>query len=43
MSDERPPPLGSWARTYTLVILLALLTFLLLHWVTATWQIRLPR
>lgn len=43
MTPPDRPPLGSWARTYALVIALAALTMWLLHWITVSWQIPLPR
>jgi hypothetical protein len=39
---EDPPPLGSWARIYALVIAFTLATFALLYWLTATFDIPLP-
>jgi len=35
-----PPPLGSWARTYALVCVLAVVVMALLYWFTAHYQIR---
>lgn len=35
------PPLGSWARTYALVCLLAVAVMALLYWFTAHYQIRM--
>jgi len=35
------PPLGSWARVYTLVCALAILVMVLLWWFTAHFNVRM--
>jgi len=39
--DTTRPPLGSWARVYALVCVLAVLVMLLLWWFTAHWNLRM--
>ena len=47
MSDQLPstdaqrPPLGSWARVYALVCVLAFLVMALLWWFTAHFNVRM--
>ena len=36
--DERPP-LGSWAKTYTVTVIFAVATIALLYWFTAAFNI----
>ena len=35
---EKPPPLGSWPRLYTLVCCAAILYIVLLYWFTAVFN-----
>ncbi|MEM7204131.1 MAG: hypothetical protein AAF628_27975 [Planctomycetota bacterium] len=41
MSDEARPPLGSWARLYVLVVVIAVAIMMALYWFTARWNIPL--
>ena len=41
MSEDRPPPLGSWGRLYAAVIVAAVVVMLLLYAFTETWNIPL--
>ena len=40
--EEPPPPLGSWARLYVAVIVLAIVMMFLLWLLTAMFNIRMP-
>lgn len=40
-APSQPPPFGSWARLYLLVVALAVLMLIVLWWFTATYNIRL--
>jgi hypothetical protein len=44
-SHESParPPLGSWARLYALVCVLAVLVMAILWWFSSSFNVRLPR
>ena len=42
VGDERPP-LGSWAKTYALVCVLAVVMIAVLYWFTAAFQIPLGK
>ncbi len=37
------PPLGSWARLYALVCVLAVVVMLILWWFSSRYNLRLPR
>jgi hypothetical protein len=41
-AGQEPPPLGSWARVYALVALVAVVVMLLLHALTSAWSLPLP-
>jgi predicted secreted protein len=41
-AEQEPPPLGSWARVYALVALVAVVVMLLLYALTAAYSVPLP-